>query len=387
MNLYLYPAKIQSTFMRIGIVLHGPEIIDAGSAGRIIHIFRQENEVVARLGGTMGRTAVLDSGLEEDIDISQGFTPSETILALNGKIELAILLNQGKTLETGRYFGSYVASKLSGSCFPLVHIESPDSSGRIIYYTHQTKKCAEYIRKTLMRHCRCGKYDLPIEQGSPLRPYVRREGNKIIRRISGAFPGETIRLDGIVIGSATREEPEIICVEGRVVELRGGDIKPHGLSKLATRKIDLFKAKIKTGSIRRTKCEPRVKASQSGKSPKTAAIIDHCAESTFELIKDADLVITVGDDTTAIAADILARFGIPIIGITDGDLDNILENSIVPGGSVIIRVREGFDDILGREVSKKLMGEEQKIQVHRSYELLARVISLAKKYIVDIKYY
>ncbi|HEY9245855.1 MAG TPA: DUF2117 domain-containing protein, partial [Candidatus Methanoperedens sp.] len=222
--------------------------------------------------------------------------------------------------------------------------------------------------------------------GNPLPLYVRNEGDMIIRRISGVFPGETIRLDGTVIGTATQEEPEIICKDGLVIGLRGGNIKPHGLEKLKNRKIDLFKAKIKTGGIRRTKCRARTKIMRSGPS-KTAAIIDHCAESTFELIKGADIVITVGDDTTAIAADVLARFGIPVIGITDGDLDGVLEDPVVSEGSVIIRVMEGLDDIIGHEVSEKLMEGELKIHVNGSDKLLEGIISLAEKYIISTKYY
>ncbi|MCZ7400462.1 MAG: DUF2117 domain-containing protein [Candidatus Methanoperedens sp.] len=45
--------------MRIGIILHGPEIIDVGSAKRIIDMFSRGHDVMAKLGGTMGRTAVL----------------------------------------------------------------------------------------------------------------------------------------------------------------------------------------------------------------------------------------------------------------------------------------------------------------------------------------
>ncbi len=368
--------------MRIGIVLHGPEIIDAGSAQRIIGIFEREHDIVVKLGGTMGRTAVLDAGLEDVIDISQGLTPSETVNALKDSIDLAILLNQGKTLETGKQFGRIVASKLDSSA-PFVHIESPELSGRIIYYSPGAKKYAEYIKEILGRH---ENYDLPIESGSPLPLDIRVDGDTIIRRVAGVFPGENIRLNGIIIGMATQPEPEIACKDSRVVELKGGIIKPHGLEKLRNRKIDLFTAKIKTGSIRRTKHRPRIKKVPSRLPGKTVAIIDHCAESTFELIKGASLVITVGDDTTAIAADILTRLGIPIIGITDGDLDCILEDAIVPAGSAIIQVREVFDDIVGKEVFEKLMEGEQKVRLE-SDEFLARVIELAEKYIVEIKYF
>jgi hypothetical protein len=170
-----------------------------------------------------------------------------------------------------------------------------------------------------------------------------------------------------------------------VVELRGGIIKPHGLEKLENRNIDLSVARVKTGNIRRTICRPEIKEMKPHGA--RVAIIDHCAESTFELIKDASLVISVGDDTTAIAADILSRFGIPIIGITDGDLDGILDDTTVPAGSVIIRVREGFDDIVGKEVFETFMKREPQIQLQETLNLFESIIELAEKYILEIKYY
>ncbi len=369
--------------MRIGIVLHGPEIIDTGSAKRIIDIFRQEHNVTAKLGGTMGRTAVLDAGLEDIIDISQGLTPSETINEMQRSIDLALLLNHGKTLETGRQFGQFIASK-ANPYLPFVHIERPDICGRIIYYSLKAEMCAGYVKKTLARYCKS--YDLPIELSRPLPLYIRIENNMVIRRICGAFPGENIRLDGIVIGSITHPEPEIVCEGGRVVELRGGIIKPHGIEKLKNRRIDLFTAKVKTGNIRRTEHKPRIKKAECAQL-KTVALIDHCAESTFELVKDAGMVITVGDDTTTIAADILARLGIPVIGITDGDIDGVLQDTAVPQESVIIRVRGGFDDIVGRDIFEKLMEGKQKLQMQRIDELLAGILALAEKYIVEAKYY
>ncbi len=358
--------------MRVGIILHGPEIVDIGSAKRIIDIFKSKHEISAKLGGTMGRTAVLDAGLEDIIDISEGLTPSETIISMKDDIDLAVLLNHGKTLDTGRFFGSIVASKVSQ--IPFVHIERPDCDGRIIYYSIGAKRCAEYI-KSMLR----GTYDLLIELGFPTSSQIRAEGDLVIRRISGAFAGENIRLDGVVIGEVTRHEPEIICKHGRVVELTGIKVKRHGLEKLENRKIDLFTAKVKTGNIRRSLHEPRIKKTLCGTR---IAIIDHCAESTFELVKDTGLVITVGDDTTTIAADILARLGVPVIGIVDGDMDGVLENAIVPSGSVVIRVKPGFDDIVGRRVR-----EELREKIMEQGELLSKILALAKEYVVDVRYY
>jgi hypothetical protein len=94
----------------------------------------------------------------------------------------------------------------------------------------------------------------------------------------------------------------------------------------------------------------------------------------------------VGDDTTTIAADILARFGIPVIGIIDGDIDGVLENTVVPEGSVIIRVRPGFDDIVGREVSREFIGEKRYLR-HDKDDLIGKVLLLAEKYVVEVIYY
>ncbi len=363
--------------MRIGIVIHGPEIVDTGSAKRIINLLKQRHEVIAKLGGTMGRTAVLDAGLEDVIDISQGLKPSETINALHGSIDLAILLNHGKTIDTGRYFGQIVASRINRA-MPFIHIERPDCDGRIIYYDSGAKRCAEYVRDTLR-----GTYDLPIEPGKPAPSNVRAEGELIVRKLSGAFPGENIRLEGVVIGVVAKPEPEIVCKDGRIVELRGIKAKSHGLEKLENRKLDLCTSRVKTGNIRRTPHKPRIKKARCGNK---IALIDHCAESTFELVRDAEVVITVGDDTTTIAADILARLGVPVIGIIDGDMDGVLESGVVPEGSVIIQVKPGFDDSVGRGVFEIIMRGRQQLCMERD-ELIAKILALAGKYVVDVRYY
>ncbi|MCK5660664.1 MAG: DUF2117 domain-containing protein, partial [Methanosarcinales archaeon] len=294
-------------------------------------------------------------------------------------------------------------------------IERPDYGGGIIYYDKRALGCAEYVQDVLKRHAAHdaeSEYDLKIEKGSRMPSYVRSEngdkvegvgdgddGHKgtIIRKIAGAYPGENIRLAGIVIGEVTHPDLEIVCMDGKVVELRGGQIKPHGLEKLEGKIIDLATVKVKTGHIRRSPHIPRIKRiapkmiaiekdeSKSDTDTITVALIDHCAESTFEIIKDADVAITVGDDTTSIASDILTRLGVSVIGIIDGDLDGVLEDAAVPAGSVIIRVKAGYDDVVGRIVGQQLMNGEQRITAQYD-EILAQVLALADKYIEDIKY-
>ena len=47
--------------MEIGVVVHGPGIIDSGWAMKIIDYLSNYGNVRCRLGGTMGRTAVIIS--------------------------------------------------------------------------------------------------------------------------------------------------------------------------------------------------------------------------------------------------------------------------------------------------------------------------------------
>lgn len=57
--------------LKIGVVVHGPHIIDTGYALKIIKLLERYGKVKAVLGGTMGRTAVYDAHLENIIDISK----------------------------------------------------------------------------------------------------------------------------------------------------------------------------------------------------------------------------------------------------------------------------------------------------------------------------
>jgi len=123
-------------------------------------------------------------------------------------------------------------------------------------------------------------------------------------------------------GHTSRSRPKT----ERSWELRG-ELKSHGLEKLP--RIDLERAIIRSGKIRRTWARPRLRE-QRGDG---AAFIDHCAEDAFEAAKGASIVVVVGDDTTAIAADILARLGVPVVGIVDGDLDRLAEETVMLPGS------------------------------------------------------
>ena len=64
-----------------------------------------------------------------------------------------------------------------------------------------------------------------------------------------------------------------------------------------------------------------------------------------------------------VASDILYRFNIPIIGITDGDLDKVVENGFVNEKSTFIEVSSGFDDIVGQYIHEEIFYSKDTLEV------------------------
>ncbi len=363
--------------MKIGIVIHGPEVIDSGQAEKVLEKLSRLGEIEAKLGGTMGKTAVLDAGLEGRIDIRNHLKPSACIESFFENSDLICLINQGKTLETGKTFGKIVFSHLrEPEKKPLFQIEYSESEysepvcqgrgcGKLIPLNKKAGDCIEKLSKTL---------GLPAEGSLPLNDSLFAEKcpetgkTRIIRTLSGAVPGENILVNGIVIGKAESSEVRIVSEGGFITTIEGGIIKEHGLEKLHSYEkrepVDLENAWIKSGSVRRSAPARRntpksipglvdlkqIPLNGAGK----VVLIDHAAEHSFELADGAQLAVTVGDDTTAIAGDILYRLGIPILGITDGDCDDLADRTEIFPGSVILRLAAGNDDIVGKKLRQEL---------------------------------
>ncbi|MEN6552215.1 MAG: DUF2117 domain-containing protein [Methanobacterium sp.] len=385
--------------MKIGLVIHGPEVIDSGEAKRVFEKLSCIGQVEARLGGTMGKLAVLDAGLQDVIGISLHQKPSACIESLFETSDIVCLLNRGKTIETGKAFGEMVTDRLrEPEIKPLIQIESPESiNGILIPLNIKAGEYGEYLEKLSEI------FRLPVESPLPLQnPRVQNSvlidkcpstGKiQVIRKLSGVFPGENILVNGIVIGKAFSSEVSIVSENGFIVAIEGGEIKEHGLEKLHNYEkrdsVDLEKAWVKSGGLRRSNFsslqgrKPNVCGRDSGFFYKPVAgrvvLIDHAAEDTFELAVDAELVVTVGDDTTAIAGDILSRLGIPIIGITDGDCDRIACRTEIFPGSIVLRLAAGNDDILGKKLKRELLGGENSAVLEDIYAFKEDVMKLAE---------
>jgi hypothetical protein len=352
---------------RIGAVIHGPEVVDSGSALKLIDYLKKFGAVAAVLGGTMGRLAVIDGCLEDVIDISPYRRPSESLRNLEPASDLLFILTQSKTRETGLAFGSKVAAA-ARTRKPLIQIDC--GSRFVASLVGDAGDLSSEVAG-----------DLGLDLLTPPEiPGPSREGDVVRRILTGVLPGETISINGTVVARATERSVEILARGGGIIEIKGAEPKMHGLEKLSS--VDLEGAIIRSGEIRRTPFRPRLQECKG----EGAVLIDHSAEDAFEIALGACTAITIGDDTTAIAADILARLGIRIIGIVDGDLDGLASRTVIPKGSVILTVEPGNDDLLGRRVKKELFGGRSRADLRAGY-LVERVMEMAGDLIVHVERY
>ncbi len=359
--------------MKIGVVVHGPNIIDSGYALKLIGLLKDYGEVKARLGGTMGRTAVIDASLEKIIDISCKLVPSDSLKIFHDVgVDVIFLLNYGKSDVTGQVFGykvyNHYVEKIDENNIPVIQIERPgEDDGSIIMWNNNLELGYELSEKL----------DLDIVDPEEVyENHIKNDDAGLNQRIvHGVGPGENIMVNGVVIGKTNSNQLTLIARDGYIVDIVGGELKQHGLEKLG--EVDLDSAIIKTGLLRHAKVIPRVISNQKADNFKVT-FLDHAGEDVYKF-RDSSLVITVGDDTTLISSDILYRFDVPIIGITDGDLDKVVENGFKVKDSIIFEVESGFDDIIGQNIQRIIFnGNNESYEFNDISEVRIKIIEIIK---------
>jgi len=376
--------------MEIGIVVHGPHIVDTGMAARLIEMLAEHGNCKAVMAGTIGKTAVLDAHMEYIIDITKYMKPSECIEDLFRTKDVVFLLNHGKSIENGYSFANIVVSKLANkNSKQLIQIERPSSpDGEIIPWNERSIDLAEDIAEAL---------EIPLSRVPDLvNPInIEEHGHRIIRKVYGVHSGEKILVNGIIVAYSRSEDIQIITEDGFITDIIGAEIKDHGLEKLHAYEkktaIDITKAWIKSGPLRSNDFSLREGILScptiDPNSRIRVVIIDHEAERTFEIIEGAQLALTIGDDTTEIAADILYRLNIPIIGITDGDRDGFSHKTHVYPGSMIFKVRAGYDDVVGRMIKERIFMGKTAASFISEDDILNKVHNIIKEFTEDIRYY
>lgn len=343
-------------------MVHGPNIIDSGYALKLIDMIREYGDVSVRLGGTMGRTAVIDNSLEDIIDISKKLVPSDSLKIFHDdNADVIFLLNYGKSSTTGQVFGykvyTHYKNKIDDNTIPIIQIERPgEKDGSVVNWACKSDLAEEFAQKL----------NLNIVMPSEIyETHIRDDEKKQTRRtIHGVSPGENIMVNSVVIGKSTSDKLVLVTKDNIISEIIGGEIKPHGVEKLG--EIDLNSAIVKTGLLRKAKVTPRILDNAKPESFKVA-FLDHAGEDVYKF-RDSSCVVTVGDDTTLIASDILYRFNIPIIGITDGDLDKVVESGFKSRDSVIFEVESGNDDIVGNIVHKEIFNDSHYSNAFKSID-------------------
>ncbi len=390
----------------LGLLIHGPEILDEGEAERTIDTLKEAGfELEAALGGISGKTAVIDADMQHVIDISKDMKPSEVVDDyLKREIDFILLVNHAKTEESGFILGEGILRNFlrRGRAKENLSFVQLEYSSKIVIrwlvkpgdeniYGEITGALSEFKEKEPNKlEARCRK-DLDLEY----------------REIRGVHPGEKIVVDGVIVGKVSDESRNnsitLVAKEGKLVKVLGGTLIKHNLEKLPP--LDLEKEMIKTARvIRRTKPERggRGGMSEKGKKKKIACFF-YTVETLFPKLeeKDADVevAVTIGDDTTSIAGDILKRFGIRMIGITDGDADGLIAGmesgtldeyaKFLPPDSLIIRLKPERDDIIGKMVKAAIFKGGDEIELEGEVEtqftaLENRILNLAKDDIIGV---
>jgi hypothetical protein len=347
--------------MRYGLVVHGPEVIDSGAVAEVLDLLSSAGEVSATLGGAMGLAALLDAGLEDRVKVVPRQLVSVALLDMDAWADAVVLLNRSKNRESGMAFGRMVVGRVADRLTkPLVQLDDGF--------------CVRW------RDGPVGDVDRIIAAQSlevvPVPAIAFPERDR--RTVSGVIPGESIWINGTVVGRATSPAVEIIANDG-ALSFRGMAVKEHGLEKL--KHVDLGRAIIRSGSVRRTASRARQNGQASGDR---VILVDHRAEDSIFRARGARAAVTVGDDTTRISASLLARLGVPVIGITDGDEDGICPDRQAAPGSLVFRLRPGNDDQLGARVRAELFGGRDEMTCPGGVdELAGRIRELAGDKLVE----
>ena len=83
---------------------------------------------------------------------------------------------------------------------------------------------------------------------------------------------------------------------------------------------------------------------------------------------------------TLVAADILYRFNIPIIGITDGDLDKVVEKGLKADGSLIVELERGCDDLIGEKIFLELFNGRETIEIENLENFKNKLLQIIHPY-------
>ncbi len=289
----------------------------------------------------MCKTAIIDKALESVIDISRCDLPSRTLSSLACMVP--VIVNNGKSLASGIAFGDIVVGRFKKTAVQVERASEKD--GAVILWMHEHNARAQNAARAIAKY-----FQLPIIFLKP----EKSEREAVCHSVRCACPGEPLFINGAFVGIVNGPEVKAYARDGIIIDIEGVHKKETGMARLGGVKIR--EARFKSGYIRKRGPEPYLCPVRDIKGK--MAVIDHCAFSSLEAIgADTVCALTIGDDTTEVAGDVLARRGVRIIGITDGDKDGVLNDAMKACGSVVFKVSGITDDEAGAQIARKINGK------------------------------
>ncbi len=309
----------------LALLFHGIDIFYDEQSKDILSKLNSRYSVKSYIVGTMGITSLFDSGVEGVELIFK--RPSVAISELKGFNSILIVL-KARSIETARTFLGAIGERTT-------------FEGEILGVDIKTKSLFDVKRG----FSDIKDYLISLgfnEEATGKGIDVKEEDSFLIRTIRGCNPGELLLFNGLVVGKIIDKDVRIYVKDNQIERIQGAETKSHGLDKI--RNLDILSLKVDSTDGFETRDAPVLRKIQG----ENILLINHDAYSIYKNLSNLCGAVTVGDDTTRISGYILKRFGLPLIGIVDGDKDGVIKGEHFYRGSVLFEV-EG-DDVSGDRI-------------------------------------
>ncbi|MDD1777271.1 MAG: DUF2117 domain-containing protein, partial [Candidatus Helarchaeota archaeon] len=286
--------------------------------------------------------------------------------------------------ESGAEFGRQVVDNSKLQPFfniPIVQLDRlEDTDAFLIWWNSALPVFQTWLKAN---------YQLKEIKPPPSQEILKSDGEFTRRFLRAVQIGDKILVNGVIIGEVSSNNIEIITKSNLIYDIIGGKKEAHGLEKLGS--VDLKTARITTlKSLRRVSLSEKRKLTGS-KAKMNIAMLTWRGEQVYFQADKIDCLVSIGDDTTFIATEIMSRFSRPVIGILDGDADGILYETtdlsqlleIAPSHSLFIQVQPGKDDIIGQLIAQQVFKNRTKIKFANLDSLKDKILLLAKDVVVS----
>ncbi|MGY0288753.1 MAG: DUF2117 domain-containing protein [Candidatus Methanodesulfokora washburnensis] len=321
---------------KILLLFHMPAIFDSGWACKLLQALRECGKVEAVVTGVMGPTAMLDSYLENEVRFLKEDW-KQWIKSSIGKYDIMISAMHATTPERSKAYCWHLL-RILGKDAPLIGVDT--NNRLVIPWNNKIRNFAEEVARKIGFSV-----EEPVDYGETL--WI--ESGRKYRRVLAVSAGDYILINGLVVGKALSGDVIIVEENGKIIDIKGAQVKRHGLDKLGD--IKLEEAKVDTITVLRE--SPPIRRTFKLEKEDKIAFIDHAGFKIYKFIENKiSGAVSVGDDTTTVVGDILSRYSIPIIGIIDEDPDQLLREVRYADGSLILHVTS--DDQFGKLVFREI---------------------------------